>query len=1085
MRRAAGVALLILALPLPARAIRPSEDAGRDAKRFGLDALEDKRPRPSRQALTRAAEEYNRRPRRRGLFLSAAGAAASASARAAAEDFLAAAALTLGVEPGDLVYERESAGAGHRTVLYRRTWRGLPVEFARIKVHLGDDGSVLDVHSDFQGDIALDAAPRLDAAAASAAARADAGAGARVSQNASLVVFPDRRTGMVHLAWKVSVRAPGGLWRYYVDAHAGTILFRYNDLRFQAVCLTSGIVTAEVYDIDPVNTPGPVSRRMNHLKVYVMDGSTYAVTGGDPFFGQGFYCSGTKGKVFTQLQGPWVNVSNFRGPSAHYDNGSGVWSTVATPISSPHPYPNDVTIISTINISGLAPTAVKFMPVFSAFQVGQISGGDFGTGGDISDNDQVTILDASNNPVASYIGNRGPFRAAAVPGQLMRLRLRTNASGTNTGFDVSLSSWLALTNPSDWGTSGDINWTPALAPVGLRSEISLFYHLNGMRDYFMSDVNKSSAANLSRPVHAMAFAGPNFVNAFYDPENDNLFFGDVSEAFPADTFTDDATVPRHEYTHFVIEKLWPIQNFGQGGAISEAVADYFSAASLNFPRIGNFVVGAFGGSGSLRELDCAANPPCKVLGSSYLWSGEIHDDSNVISQALWEIRKDRIAAQGAASGGSCADGLVFQSLLFFPDSIDELHQALLKADAVGAVAACGVGVCGGVAAGCVQSVINARFAAHGLILSGGVSDPYDNAGFRNDGFQTAVDLSTISSVVGTILPAGDLDFFTFGAGPGRIEVELDLPPFGSFYKGYALTLYDKQHRVVAQAAPPYDGINTTGGFCDNNDCHTTASKVKLVYQNPSGGQFYLLVAGGETFAGASNSGVNSAVPYAFKISAPPAAAHAASIVSAAFDRDRLRFQVAISSFPFAQVYRFSYAQLRDQSFVPMPNTRTQVPAQAGDYLVMLSSQNEGGRLMGELQLQAGFAARFPSVGTVYLEVFGYNVFGSTVSLGLSQPLNLTTDKNALTVFNNVFNPNRNEKTTIKYEVQSPGRVTLKLYTLAGDFVATVFDDDVPAGKGSVDWHGKNHLGSVVASGVYLLRMTGPNGSRTQKVAVVK
>lgn len=1079
------LAALLLVLASPSRAIRPTDDNAKDAKRFGLNRLEDKRPKADREKALKAVEDYNRGGRRRGLGLSAAGASAPAAARAVSQGFLEAAASELGLDPSELAIDRENAGQGNRNLLYRQTWRGLPVEFSRVKVHLAEDGSVLGVHSNFQKDIALDPSPRLSASAAEQAAVQDAGAGARASGEAALVVYPSREDGRAYLAWKISVRAPGGLWRYYVDARDGTILFRYNDLRYQAVCLTSGVVTAEVYDIDPASTPGPTQRRLNHLKVYVMDGSTYALTGGDTMLGQGFYCSGTKGKVFSQLQGPWVNVSNFRGPSAHYDNGTGVWSTVGTPLSSPHPYPVSATIISTINISGLAPTAVKFMPVFSAFQVGQIAGGDFGTGGDISDNDQLAIIDSADNPVASYIGNRGAFRGAAVPGQLMRLRLRSNAAVPNIGFDVSLSSWLALTNPSDWGPTGDINWTPALSPSGLRSEINLFYHLNRMRDYFISDVNKSSAANLSRPVNAMALAGPNFVNAFYDPENDNLFFGDVSDAFPADTFTDDATVPRHEYTHFVVEKLWPIQNFGQGGAISEAVADFFSAASLDFPRIGLHVVTAFGGTGALRELDCAVNGTCKVLGGNYNWAGEIHDDSNVISQALWEIRKDRIAAQGAAAGKSCADGLVFQSLLFFPDSIDELLDAMLKVDAIGGVPACGAGVCGGIAAGCVQSVINARFAAHGLILSGSTADPYDNAGFRNDGFQTAVDLSTISSVTGTILPAGDLDFFTFGAGPGRIEIELDLPPSGPFYKGYAMILYDKQHRPVAHASPPYDGFNTTGGFCDNGDCNTTASKVKLIHQNGEGGQFYLQVAGGETFAGASNSGVNSTVPYSFKVNIPPRAAHAASVVSASFDRDRLRFQVGVSSFAFAQVYKFSYAQLRDQAFAPIPNTRTQVPAQPADFLVMLSSQNQGGYLIGELQLQAGFAGRFPSVGTVYLEVFGYNVFGSTVSLGLSQALNLAADKTALTAFNNVFNPNRGEKTTIKYEIQTPGRVTLKLYTLNGNFVATIFDDDVAAGKGSVDWQGKNYTGSVVASGVYLLRMTGPGGTLTQKVAVVK
>ena len=89
-------------------------------------------------------------------------------------------------------------------------------------------------------------------------------------------------------------------------------------------------------------------------------------------------------------------------------------------------------------------------------------------------------------------------------------------------------------------------------------------------------------------------------------------------------------------------------------------------------------------------------------------------------------------------------------------------------------------------------------------------------------------------------------------------------------------------------------------------------------------------------------------------------------------------------------------------------------------------------------------------------------------------------------FNNLFNPLLNQVTTVKYEVQLPGRVRLQLFSKTGALVATLFDGVVTAGKGSVDWNGRNLAGHVVASGVYLLRLEGPGGAQTtRKVVVVK
>ncbi len=1068
--------VVLLAGALPAHAVRPSGHAREDAKRFGLNRLERPLLRVPDQAAKNEFAHFNavsggrwklRFDPRTGMpaALSEGRTAPRPGAAAfVARRFLEEQRALLGVDPAALQIEREVKGEGQRHILYRQTYRGLPVEFARVKVHLADDGSVLGLNTSYEPNLTLGTNPAVDGAAAARAAAADGGGQAYGAPE--LVILPVAASGRSHLAWKVKVRAPQSAWRYYVDAMTGQVLFRYNNLRFA----TAGTITGQVYDTDPGTTPGPVARPIKNLWVYLGDASARVLTGL-----AGTYSSALTGKVSMGLQGAFVNAASFRGPSAHYDNGSGIWQTLAAAAASAHPYANSTVATSTIDITATAPTAVKFLPVFSNFQVGSFSGGSDNEGGDIVDDDQLTLTDGNGDPVASYIGARGAFNGAAVAGKVLHLALKSNESGQQYGYDVALSSYLVMPSPGTAGAGGSEShvWSVADQPAGLNGELNLFYHLNLMHDYFFGDVNRSSVAAVSRPVLAMAHVGPNMINAFYDPEQDNVMFGDVIAAAPRDYFTEDATVSHHEYVHYILEKIWPIQNFGQAGAISEGNADYFAASSLDNSAIGAYVNGRLNGSGPLRELDCQkAGQSCQVL-SNATWTGEIHLDSVFFSQALWDIRRNRIAALGFTAGRSCADGLVFQSLLFFPESFSEFYDAIRRVESEGRVAACG-----GAGAAGQAAIVTAFTTTHGLIASGG--DVWE----RNDGFETAVDVSTLGAVSATISPSGDSDFWTFGAGPGLIRLTLNLPPSGGYYKAYQLKLFDRSRRLVAAAAPAYNGLNSVDGICDVSDCTTTAPLIQVLYNNPTGGQFYAQVTGGDTFGG-SASGVNSSTPYSLIVDFTQSGALSAGIVNASFDRDVISFTVNVTTFLSSQDWRFSSAQLRDQSYSELTHTRVNIPPAAGDYLTLVSSANALGLITGSVRLSPGFAARFPAAGTVHLEIFGYNVKGSTVSLGLSNPINLTASAAELTAYNNIFNPARGDKATIKYGVTSAGRVVVKLFTATGIYVSTLLDDDMPAGKGSLDWNGRNLNGAVVASGVYIVHIDGPGIHKTQKVAIVK
>jgi hypothetical protein len=81
---------------------------------------------------------------------------------------------------------------------------------------------------------------------------------------------------------------------------------------------------------------------------------------------------------------------------------------------------------------------------------------------------------------------------------------------------------------------------------------------------------------------------------------------------------------------------------------------------------------------------------------------------------------------------------------------------------------------------------------------------------------------------------------------------------------------------------------------------------------------------------------------------------------------------------------------------------------------------------------------------------------------------------------NPFNPT----TTIGFGLPYDSRVTVRIYNLFGQEVATVFEGNLGAGYGSVQWDGQNDAGETLASGVYFYRIEavaaqGPGETFTQ------
>jgi len=85
-------------------------------------------------------------------------------------------------------------------------------------------------------------------------------------------------------------------------------------------------------------------------------------------------------------------------------------------------------------------------------------------------------------------------------------------------------------------------------------------------------------------------------------------------------------------------------------------------------------------------------------------------------------------------------------------------------------------------------------------------------------------------------------------------------------------------------------------------------------------------------------------------------------------------------------------------------------------------------------------------------------------------------------FPNPFNP----ATTIRYGLPKAERVTLKIYNLLGEEVVALLNDELQAaGYHMAIWDGRNKLGEVVGSGVYILRFRAGGFTAIKKMALVK
>lgn len=99
-----------------------------------------------------------------------------------------------------------------------------------------------------------------------------------------------------------------------------------------------------------------------------------------------------------------------------------------------------------------------------------------------------------------------------------------------------------------------------------------------------------------------------------------------------------------------------------------------------------------------------------------------------------------------------------------------------------------------------------------------------------------------------------------------------------------------------------------------------------------------------------------------------------------------------------------------------------------------------------------------------------------------------TDPNAtpdlFTLYQNYPNP-FNPKTTIEFQTKIPAYVTVKIYSIQGQEIKTLFSRQVIPGPYRMSWDGTNSAGVPVSGGIYFVRMTAESFDDVKKMALIR
>jgi hypothetical protein len=111
----------------------------------------------------------------------------------------------------------------------------------------------------------------------------------------------------------------------------------------------------------------------------------------------------------------------------------------------------------------------------------------------------------------------------------------------------------------------------------------------------------------------------------------------------------------------------------------------------------------------------------------------------------------------------------------------------------------------------------------------------------------------------------------------------------------------------------------------------------------------------------------------------------------------------------------------------------------------------------------------------------YIGYVSTVDRSANSDSPVSAANALLQNFPNPFNP----ATTIEYAVMVESPVEISVFDVHGCRIATLVDENKSPGRYHVVWDGRNERGEMVASGMYLYRLTVGEFDSVRKMLVIR
>lgn len=1000
----------------------------------------------------------------------------------------------------------ESSFLNTSHIYYIQTYKGLDIEFSYVKIHRNQNNEITQYLARYYKNINLpNTIPQISIEKALEEINKER-YGFKIS-TWSVVVFPDDLNETFYLAYKIKGYGGDGFkngnWVYYIDAINGNILFKYDTRQYacQTFQETTGTVKAYVYEISPIPDAPPDSNWTDPVLLPVKDiyvfAESYQSSATTKINGE--YCidhdiSETGAKVFLTTLGPYFSVFDYSGTNVFYTNGNYQIKSVATPLSINSYNPNSILTYSITPSINTGSGSLAFVsPFFSNFNIGDID-----QAGNSNDSDVVFITDNSDNIISAFTGNnKTNFIAGYIPSNSYKLKLVSDSSG-NGSFNLSYSSYIVITNPTPKNNqTGSFN-------ISLSPAINTFYHLTAIRDFMMKFNTKclSNCIDLNRriPVGVNVYSGyVPLYNAFYDLEKDMIYVG-RGPVQGDKNFAWDGTVIRHEYIHLVMNRIYPIIYFGEFGAITEALSDYFALSSFwdegkTISKVGNFL-GI--GEGASRDIS-SVNKKMPID-----WTGEVHEDGQILSAVLYKLANNPlyslgIFTSGGFSGLKKADVYAFGAMFYFPDSFEGFMEAMID-------------LCKNIeGSGCEENKIRSAFQSHGIISDYIIQDTYE----PNNGPSYAVDISTKYLISGYIDYPGDEDYYVLSLNKGMLHLKLELPKsqYG-LYNAYAIFLFDNYGTPLAYQMPP-----TNSNLCYpsydpdySNSCFTRSSTNEFYYYISTPGIYYVSVTGGIDFDFTLGPDYNRIAPYILSHDGKINSSVNIKKLVAAVDADEFEFEIEIPKFYYMNSYineeswkNGNIFEFCEKECVDIIDFKNNILSK--DYIQITDSNGNSGSLANYYSINSygnptikgkikftsyggkTFSQNYPYAGTVYFKFYVKNHMfevgnknDNYITIALSSNINLTGDKNELVTYNNIITQS-NSEVLINLESKSYSNITVKVFTPTGNLVKKIYEGPI-SGKMSLSWDGTDENGKKLPPGIYYIKTEGAV-NKVEKIGIVR